>query len=596
MTPIEEIKSRLDIVDIIGGYFPLKQSGTNWKANCPFHQEKTPSFMVSKDKQIWHCFGCNEGGDAISFVQKYEGLEFSEALKMLADKAGVILPDFKTGDQSFKKNILWELNEQALKYWQNILNQETPSAVKTRDYLHQRGLTPETITQWSLGLSSEKWDGLYNYLKEKKYQDEDINQSGLIIRKDSKVFDRFRQRLMFPIRDGQGKVVGFTARTLMGFVFEGEDFGGKYVNTPQTAVYNKSAILYGLDFAKQEIKRHDYVIVVEGNMDVIMSQQAGVKNVVAVSGTALTPDQLRIIKRYTNNIILSFDADAAGSQAIYKSGIISAADFDMNVKALILEGGKDPADIVKANSEDWKALIKKSIPIVDFYYSEIFKRVDINRADHKKIAVHKILSILAMLKDKVEQDHYIRKIADDLNISSQVLWEQLAKLNRQNSSQVGEVVGVKTKLADDRVDLLSQTILALVGSYPACLPALIDKVEPEVFSLELQDLYKKIIIYYTKNQSDDLKGLGTALDSQQLNQWSKIVHQSEEFYNDWDEQQLVKEFEQLSKRLLKRWLQTRLKALSQRIEAAEQAGLQEDVDSLTLEFSDLSKKLSEYLS
>ena len=591
MTDAEQIKSRLDIIDVVKEYIPLKQMGSNWRANCPFHQEKSPSFMVSKEKQIWHCFGCNQGGDVISFVQQYEGLEFPEALRLLADRAGVVLQTSgqQTGPSSGEKSLLWQLNEIACQQWQKNLWSDNLAAKKTLDYLHNRGLQDSTIKQWGLGLSLEAWDDLSATLRTSGHRDQDLVQAGLVQQKDSRIFDRFRSRLMFPIRDVQGKIAGFTARTLAGIAFDQEDFGGKYINSPQTAVYNKSSILYGLDLAKSAVKQLDYIIVVEGNMDVIMSHQAGIKNVVAVSGTALTGDQLRLIKRFTQNIILAFDADAAGSQALYKSGVISASDFEMNVKAAMIIGGKDPADIVQHDPEDWKQLLRQSIPIVDFYYQEILKRVDLSRADHKKLAVEKMLSILAALKSNVEQDHYIKKLSDDLGISENILWEDLLSLEKKAATTTPHEPEVQAVTHDD---VLAETLLAIIAARPLSLGTVIDRIEPEVLSDIWQPLYKKIIIYYTKNQSGDLQGLTATLEPSESPTWSRIVYRAEASYTDWSDKALEAELENIIKRLKVRHLKDRMRALSDSITRAERTGDKLEVERLTIEFNDLNQKLS----
>lgn len=595
MTQIEEIKSRLDIVEVVKDYIPLKQAGTNWRANCPFHQEKSPSFMVSKDKQIWHCFGCNDGGDVITFVQKYEGLDFIGALRLLADKAGVVLENVSTtGPSTEEKNDLWQVNQEAAGFWQQHLQTETPESTKTKDYLTKRGIKPETIQQWGLGLSGSGWDELYKYLKGKGFNDDLLVRSGLVSHKDARYFDRFRERLMFPIADIQGKIAGFTARTLAKIVFGVDEFGGKYINSPQTPIYNKSFLLYGLDQAKQDIKKKDYVIVVEGNMDVIMSHQMGIKNVVAVSGTALTGEQLRLIKRFTNNIILAFDSDAAGSQALYKSGVVSANDFDMNVKALVLAGAKDPADIILQNPDDWKENIKKSVPIVDFYFEEILRRVDLSRADHKKIAIKKLLEIMAPIKNAVERDHYLRQLATRLDISAQVLADQLIKVQQAAPAPTPTPVSSAAK-AQDPGDRLAQGFLAVVAAWPEGLSGAIDKVEPEVLPEPWQDLYKRLIIYYTKNQSTDFQSFIAGLDEIQSRLWSQVVHIAGDQYADLTAKDLEQELQSLIPRLKVRWLKDKMRLVSQAIEAAEATGDRQELDRLTLEFTQISSHLASYL-
>ena len=422
---VEEIKNKLDIVDIVSSYINLQQASGNFRANCPFHNEKTPSFMVSREKQIWHCFGCDKGGDLISFVEEYEGIDFKEALKILAEKANVPLTGFSSAKKEDHSK-LYEINKEAAKFFHNILEQDTEASKKVLKYLDKRQVKKGSIINWQLGLSSESWDGLLRYLVTEGYGEEDIFKAGLIVKKkdNSGYVDRFRKRLMFPISDTQGRVVAFTSRTLTGIVYDEEEFGGKYINSPQTAIYDKSKTLYGWHLAKDVIRQKKYLIVVEGNMDVIASHQTSAKNSVAVSGTALTLDHIKLIKRYANNVILAFDGDAAGSRASFRS-ISLCWQEDMNVKILVSPKGKDPADIIKSNPDEWLQFIKDSIPVMDYYFKRIFQAIDINRADHKKVAVQKLLPIIKYLKTEIEQVHYLKILADKLNVPFEILKKDL---------------------------------------------------------------------------------------------------------------------------------------------------------------------------
>lgn len=302
----------------------------------------------------------------------------------MAEKANVPL----TGYQALPKenfNLLYEINHLiADKYQENLLAKNEVST-KVLDYLLARGVTIDSIKKWGLGLSSESWDEAILYLKNKNFSETDIFQAGISVKKKdgSGYVDRFRKRLMFPIFDTAGRVVAFTSRTLQGIVYHDEDFGGKYINSPQTSIYDKSKILYGWHLAKATIKHKDYLIIVEGNLDAILSQQAGTANTVAVSGTALTIDHLKLIKRYTNNVILAFDGDNAGSSAALRSITLAWAQ-EMNMKILVLPKDQDPADIVKSDKNLWLKLVRDSQPVMDYYFQRVLAGVDLNRADHKK--------------------------------------------------------------------------------------------------------------------------------------------------------------------------------------------------------------------
>ena len=586
MTPLEEIKSRISVEQLIADYIPLNQAGTNFKGLCPFHQEKTPSFMVSPEKQIWHCFGCSEGGDIFSFVQKYDGIEFKEAAQLLAQKAGVVLTGFRGDgvDQGTKRK-LFEINEQALAYYKQELQGKTLAAQKTRSYLESRGLSPDTIATWSLGLSPDSWDTVTQALKQ-KFPIRDLTVAGISIVRDSKEYDRFRKRLMFPIGDPQGRIIAFTARTLQYIAYNDEDQGGKYINSPQTPVYNKSSVLYGFDKAKQEIRRLDYAIVVEGNMDVIMSHQAGIKNSIAVSGTALTAEQLRLLKRYTSNLILSFDADTAGSQAVYR-GITLAWDHDFNIKVIELKDGKDPADSIQQNPENWKNAIRDAVGVVDFYFNEIFARIDLTRSDHKKQAAQKIASIISRLKSKVEQAHYVSLLAAKLAVTEDIIWS-LVKTPSVEPPQKASVVEPQKK----STDTLSEHLISFIAQHLSFVAIVIDEVEPEMLSPRLHDLYKKIIIHYTKGQSPDFRQINSELSQAELRLWSELVFQGDRFYGPLNPKQQEQELQHLLKRIKYNFYTRKLKELTGAIKLAEKEKNEEMVTSLMHEYQGMSSKRS----
>jgi len=341
MSPAEEVKSRLDIIDVVSEYFPLKPAGANWRARCPFHEERTPSFMVSKSKQIWHCFGCGEGGDIFSFVMKQEGLEFPDALRLLADKAGVRL---KAEDPTIRseRQRLMALLEAAVVFWSEVLWREV-SAKSAMSYLvEERKLKPETIRAWRLGYASDSWEALINHLVKLGYKEEEMIKSGVAIRKMETrgrgAYDRFRNRIIFPIANTSGQIIGISGRTLSSSETE-----AKYVNTPETLLYYKGQVLYGLDKAKTSVKQQNLAIIVEGNMDAIASHETGVANVVASSGTALTQDQVRLLKRFTDNLAFAFDADAAGESATLRGLVMALSDgCQVSLIRLPLRSGLKP--------------------------------------------------------------------------------------------------------------------------------------------------------------------------------------------------------------------------------------------------------------
>lgn len=516
----EEIKARLDIVEVISGYIALNPAGDNYRARCPFHNEKTASFMVSKSKQIWHCFGCSKGGDLIKFVEEYEGLSFIEAAKILAAKANIKIDNLPAHQGAQKDySILYQINEQAAKFYVAKLQEKNSVTEKVLAYLAKRKIDKASQDKWSLGVSGESWDELYLYLQNKGFKDQDIFQAGLSLQKKSGsgFVDRFRKRLMFPLQDAQARVVGFTSRTLAKIAYDEEDFGGKYINSPQSPIYDKSKILYGWDKAKEEIRRKKYIIVVEGNMDVIAAHQAGTLNCVAVSGTALTEQHLHLMKRYTDNLILSFDGDNAGSNAALRTITLAWAQ-EFNTKILVLPFGSDPADVVKEDPKLWLSLVQKSVVAMDFYLNKVLAGVDLNRADHKKIAVNKLLPLIKSLKSKIEQTHYLKILADRLHLPLEILQTDFS----QSKIAVEEKVVANNTVFNNKQTKtlsLSEQVLALAFAYDKYWQKLIADLEPEALAVEWQDLYKNAIIYYTKQRS-----LKSFLDNSDL-----VENQKQEF-------------------------------------------------------------------
>jgi len=590
MNPVEEIKSRLDIVETISGYINLQPAGGNFRAVCPFHNEKTPSFMVSKEKQIWHCFGCDKGGDVIGFVQEYEGLSFPEALKLLAQRANVPLPQFSSSRQEDYSRF-YTINQAAADFYQQKLLGDTPVAKKVREYLTNRQTTADSIERWHLGLSGEDWEELYLYLQKQGFKDEDVFSAGLIVKKKSGVgyVDRFRRRLMFPIADSQGRMVAFTSRTLHGIAYQEEDIGGKYINSPQTAIYDKSKTLYGWPLAKDAIRQKSYLIIVEGNMDTILAHQTSAKNTVAVSGTALTLDHIKLIKRYTNNLILAFDGDAAGSRAAFRSVALCWQE-ELNVKILLLPKDQDPADIIKTDPALWLKAIKESVPVMDYYFQRILAGVDLARSDHKKIAAQKILPIIKYLKSNIEQAHYLQLLSDKLQIPLEILRQDLGQTKSFLENQETTVVKVLQNKKDWLL-LMSEQILAMAFYKNEYIDKLISEVDPEILSPELQGLYKKVIIYYTKHQH-----LDNFIDYQELDKtdrdcWIKLSLFGEDNYSDFNVSELSGDWQNLVNRLKFHFLDSERQTLIGKLRQAELDKDNTNQDQLSHQINLLNKEI-----
>ncbi|MFZ2226254.1 MAG: DNA primase [Candidatus Moraniibacteriota bacterium] len=466
-TDLEEIKNRLNIVDILGQYLRLTKAGTNYRALCPFHNEKSPSFMVSEEKQIWHCFGCQKGGDIFSFVMEMEGLEFYDALKLLAERAGVELKKNAPGTQE-KKNRTLEILELATKFYEVQL-WKGAGKEKIVSYLKERGLTEETTKLFRLGYAPNGWRNMLEFLTKRGYGALEIAKTGLLVektRENSAVdyYDRFRDRIIFPIGDYSGKILGYSARVSPG----GDESQAKYVNSPETEVYHKSNVLYGLDKARNDIKQQDFVLLVEGNMDVIAAYQAGIKNVVAVSGTALTPTQLDILKRYTKNIKMLFDMDSAGEAATRKSLKLCFAK-EINAQIVELLSGKDAADVARNHPEKLRAAVAASKSAMQYLFDKAFSTYDRSKVeDKKKISVN-LLEMLNEFSSEIEKSHWLKKIAGELEVSESVLTGELkkARLGERIPARAQTQVDELGSLADrQKIDILLEELAGLMLILP----------------------------------------------------------------------------------------------------------------------------------
>lgn len=423
---IQEIKDKLNIVEVIGGYIQMKKAGVNFKALCPFHNEKTPSMQISPQKQIWHCFGCGEGGDVISFIQKFENLDFKEALKLAATRAGVELPQYRPMDlkQEDEKELLFRINDFAARFYHQILINDARGKEALK-YIQSRGLLPETVKKWQIGFAPMDFHILESALKQKNISPMDMVKAGVAAKNErGQIYDRFRGRVTFPIFNHFGKIAGFSARILP---LLDDNKSGKYINTPQTVIYNKSQVLFGLNFAKSEIRKKDECIIVEGQMDCVSAHQAGITNVVASSGTALTEDQLNLVGRLTKNLKFCFDADTAGLLATRRA-IDLYLGKDFTIKIIDLEEAKDPDELIRKNKTKFIKLIENARLFLDYYLEKAFLNFQNQSVERKKTAAKDVLPLLKSLIDPIEREHYIRVVADKLNVEEKVIREKLLSI------------------------------------------------------------------------------------------------------------------------------------------------------------------------
>ncbi len=421
---VNEIRDKVDIAEVISGYIPLKRAGRNFKANCPFHHEKTPSFMVNPDKQIYHCFGCGEGGNVFTFIMKQERMEFPEVVRMLAEKTGVVIPE-STKESREKAGIaeqIYKVNSDALLFFHgNLL--KNPEAL---GYLRKRGISDKSISEFKIGLSLNSWDALLNFLRTKGYDESIISQAGLILSKEGSrsYYDRFRQRIMFPVFDIRNNVIGFGGRVL------DNTQEPKYLNTPETPVYLKGKNLYGLNFSKGFIRDMDSAILVEGYLDFITPFQFGIKNIIASCGTALTSDHVRLVRRFSENIIVVYDPDKAGELATLRSLDILVSE-GVNVKVVRLPEGFDPDTFVKENGPDvFNDLTKNAKGLFDYKLGVLYTKFDKSKPEDKIKIINEMLPTITKITNEILKSEYLKRLAQSLNIEESMLVKEMKKTKR----------------------------------------------------------------------------------------------------------------------------------------------------------------------
>jgi DNA primase len=475
MSQVQQVKAATDVIQVIGERIQLTASGSNYRALCPFHSETTPSFFVSPVLQRYRCFGCGEQGDAFSFLEKYEGMSFHEALQYLAKQAGIELSEYQaTGADEERQRILGILDVTRAYY--HYLLTEHAVGESAREYLKQRGVTQESIKLFQMGFALPSWDGLIKYLcDKKKYQMGDLEKAGLVIKgRGDRYYDRFRGRIMFPLTNHRGQVVGFSGRVLQADAKE-----AKYINSPETATYHKSELLFGFSQLYQFIRKEEEVIIVEGELDVVSSTQAHVNNVVAIKGSALTKDQLQLLSRTVKKILLSLDMDSAGIEAT-KRGIALAKEFNLELRVIQLpadaESGKakDPDELARQDPAAWRAATKQSISVYEFFLQRALIDHDASTAEGKRQIIDDLAPVFNQISHEVEKEVYLRKLATALEIREELVRRDLStfgqpKLNPRraaNAAQSNESSSKSTQQLSRR-HKLEQFLFFLLMRLPA---------------------------------------------------------------------------------------------------------------------------------
>jgi len=610
LSPKDEIKNKLDIVEVIGQYVKLQKAGSSYKGLCPFHNDKNPSFYVSPSRQIWHCFGCGAGGDIFTFIMKIENVDFPTALRMLAEKAGVKLKPENPRLRSQKQKLI-QINQAAAQFFERNLWQNK----EVLAYLNKRGLKEETIKEFHLGWAEDEWRSLSNFLVEKGFRPQDIVASGLAISKKepagintniqnreykiqpSDIYDRFRGRIMFPIEDITGRLCGFTGRIFakgksLKTIRNIEEVG-KYVNTPQTLVFDKSQLLFGLSQSKKYLRSEGSTVIVEGQMDFLAAWQAKVKNIIATSGTALTAAHLHLLKRYNHTLILGFDMDKAGRKATERT-IDLALSQEMEVKILLLPQGKDIADYLlhPENRAKIENLVQKAEPIMNFYFQEAKAQGDKKTIQGKKKIASYFLPRIKKLTNALERSFWVEKLARYLELPSQSLEDELNKINldfRKEKKDLNDNF-LKTSSPLSRIDIIADRILAflikfpswrkLVSTYKSYFPSSRRKILQVIeaapqSSLERKDLQKMNLDEELRNQINQL-ALRADYETEILEQYKVSL-----------EEELKNELKILEEEAVKKDLDK----IGKEIKEAEENNEKEKVKELMKQFSQLSKHL-----
>lgn len=556
---VEQIKSRLAIHELIGEYLSLEKSGGQFKALCPFHNEKTPSMHISPERGTYYCFGCGAKGDVFAFVQEMEGVDFKGALTLLADRLGITLSQSKSsGPSKDDRDQYYALLEATTKFFEHMLSTKP----ERQTYLHNRGLTPETIRAFRIGYAPMSWHSLYNWLS-KKFESSHIEAMGLSKKNQKGFYDRFRGRYMFPIMDAAGRVVAFSGRIAPEY---SDDTAAKYMNSPETELYHKSDILYGYDTAKNAIREKKRVVVVEGQMDLVMSHQAGIAETVALSGTALTEQHIDRLKYLANEVVLALDSDSAGIRAAQKSGSV-AFRKGMRVSVVVLPSKKDPADVIIESPDAWREAIEKRVPIIK-HYTRLAQKKGTSPESVRELISVMVLPLIRDMDNAIERDAAVQHVADSLSVSKEAVLEEVQKLKAPVHSTVPDEA--PQQVVTEHVDRATQMTEQLIGI------------------LEWKQGSTEIDHGAIATRIEQLTGISHA-DLKAKYAHDALAYEAEQRYGGADET-LVSIVEELLSSLEEAILRKRLIALSHELKQAEEEGKESSM--LLKEYRDITQRIT----
>lgn len=575
----DEVKRRLSVEDVVGDYLELKRAGRNFKALSPFNSEKTASFMVSPEKQIWYDFSSNKGGDIFSFIMEFEGVDFRQSLEILAKKANVELSEYqKRGDGAtakLKKRLL-EAHEEAANFYHLCLSRQ-PEAL---DYIkNSRGFTADTIRTWKLGYSPNDGSSLGQYLSKRGFSSSELEKAGLLTRRRGSLSDMFRGRIMIPLADGQGSVVGFTSRILI----DESKSGPKYLNTPQTLVYDKGRQVFGLHHAKQSIRSEDSTVLVEGNLDVIASHQIGIKNVVAAAGTAMTSDHLRSLSRLSHHVRLAFDADEAGLKATERA-IAIAQSIEIDLKVVQLpDGMKDPDELIQRSGQDWRSAIESAVDATTWTLKRYETLYDKTTAEGKRQLSSKALAVIGGLKDPVEREHHLKKLAKYLDSSLASLVSKLSQSKRRVQPKKEFTV----KQSDPDTTVYEEDLLALNAAFADVRESLRDVKVDQLSSQRRKDVLAALRELPQRERLTPQRAAELKLDTDYV---KILLLTAEEKYASWTPADITAEAMALARRIVNKSKDSNKNDLTAAIRDAEARGDSETAAKLLDKYQQLLQK------
>lgn len=584
MDEVSQIRDKVDLVSFISEYLPLKKMGRNFKANCPFHNEKSPSFVVSPERQIWHCFGCGKGGDVFTFLMEYENMEFPEALRILATRAGVQLKesDFKKG-QSFEKEKIFEINKHALKFYNYILTSHK-AGVKALDYLQtKRKLNKGIIDTFELGFAPVG-NVLSDYLiKKKNYKIKDLLNAGISFDRNGAAFDFFRNRIIFPLFDHRGNITGFSGRAM------DDNEMPKYINTKETAVYHKGGIFFGLNMAKEDIKQKQDAIIVEGEFDAIALFMEGIKNAIAIKGTALTEDQVNLLSRFTPKVTLCLDQDSAGFEATKRS-LVTLEKKGLTTNIIILKDAKDPDEALKKNPGAFKKALKESVSIYDFLIDYYVNSNNKNSMEGKKKITDNLLPLISNILNEIVKEHYVKKLSVSVDTSIDSINKELDKY--QNKDKQDKVLDTQ-KNRKSRRELLEEYLLSLIIQNPNSKIILKENettlLQYKFENLSFGKILEALFDYFKKNEKFDIKIFGEYLSSDLIKTYDYCyLYPLPKFLND---EKYLEEISKVSLELLNFYVKEKLNEISGLIAKKEKQS--QDVGDLRKEYNLLLSSLKQ---